>query len=40
MQTCRKLGINPKEYLEDVLRKIIDHPKENLMELLLQNWKK
>jgi len=31
VQTCRKLGINPKEYLEDVLRRITDHPNDELV---------
>ena len=39
IQTCRKLKLNPKEYLEDVLRRITDHPKESLRDLLPQNWK-
>ena len=40
VQTCRKLHINPKEYLEDVLRRITDHQSDKLTELLPQNWKK
>ena len=40
VQTCRKLDLNPREYLEGVLRRITDHPKDKLGELLPQNWKK
>ena len=40
VQTCRALKINPREYLEDVLRKIMGHPHNRLHELLPENWKK
>jgi transposase len=40
VQTCRKLELNPKEYLEDILGRITDHPKDELSQLLPQNWKK
>lgn len=40
VQTCRKLNVNPKAYLEDVLRRITDQPKDQLGHLLPQNWKK
>lgn len=39
VQTCKNLKINPREYLEDVLRRINNTPKEKLIELLPQNWK-
>lgn len=34
VQTCRTLKINPREYLEDVLRRFMSHPYKNLYELL------
>ena len=39
-QTCKSWGINPQEYLEDVLRRINNTPKENYYELLPHKWKK
>ena len=38
VQTCRNLGINPQEYLEDVLRRIMGHPARKIHELLPDNW--
>ena len=38
VQTCRNLGINPQEYLEDVLRRIMAHPAKLIHELLPDNW--
>jgi len=38
VQTCRNLGINPQEYLEDVLRRIMGHPAKMIHELLPDNW--
>jgi len=38
IQTCRNLGINPSEYMEDVLKKIKNA--DDLEPLLPQNWKK
>jgi transposase len=40
IQTCRALEINPREYLEDVLRRIMNHNSQNLHELLPDNWAK
>jgi transposase len=40
VQTCRAMGINVLEYLEDVLRRINGHPRNKLYELLPGNWKK
>lgn len=40
VQTCRGLKINPREYLEDILRRIMDHPFNNLHELLPDAWLK
>ena len=38
VQTCRGLGINPREYLEDVMRRIMGHPANRLAELLPDQW--
>ena len=38
VQTCRNLGINPQEYLEDVLRRIMRHPAKRIDALLPDNW--
>ena len=38
IQTCRNLGINPQEYLEDVLRRIMSHPAKRIEDLLPDNW--
>ncbi len=38
VQTCRNLGINPQEYLEDVLRRIMGHPARRIEELLPDLW--
>jgi transposase len=38
VQTCRALGINPREYLEDVFRRFLDHPMNRLNELLPDEW--
>jgi transposase len=38
VQTCRNLGINPQEYLEDVLRRIMGHPAKRIHTLLPDNW--
>lgn len=38
VQTCRNLGINPQEYLEDVLRRIMSHPANRIEELLPDLW--
>ena len=38
VQTCRNLGINPREYLEDLFRRFMEHPMKNLRELLPDQW--
>jgi len=38
VQTCRGLGINPREYLEDIMRRIMSHPAQKLSELLPDQW--
>ena len=38
VQTCRGLDINPREYLEDVMRRIMCHNNQKLYELLPDQW--
>lgn len=38
VQTCRGLGVNPREYLEDVFRRLMGHSAKNLEELLPDRW--
>lgn len=38
VQTCRGLGINPREYLEDVMRRLMSHNAKKLNELLPDRW--
>jgi len=38
VQTCRGLGINPREYLEDLFRRFMGHPANRLDELLSDRW--
>ena len=40
VQTCRGLGVNPREYLEDVMRKIMGHNSQKLYALLPDEWLK
>jgi len=40
IQTCRALSVNPREYLEDVMRRINSHPFNRLDELLPDHWQK
>jgi transposase len=40
VQTCRGLGINPRDYLEDVMKKMMGHPFNKLQELLPDQWAK
>lgn len=40
VQTCRGLGINPREYLEDIMRRIMMHSNQKLYELLPDEWVK
>jgi transposase len=40
IQTCRGLDINPREYLEDVMRRIMTHSNQKLQELLPDQWAK
>src|SRR3990167_3795593 len=38
VQTCRCLNVNPAEYLEDIMRRFLDHPANRLDELLPHRW--
>ncbi len=38
VQTCRGLGVNPREYLEDVFRRLMSHNAQKLEELLPDQW--
>jgi len=40
VQTCRGLGINPREYLEDIFKRFMSHPYNKLEELLPDQWRK
>ncbi len=40
VQTCRSLNINPRDYLEDVMRRIMGHSANRLQELLPDQWGK
>jgi transposase len=40
LQTCRALNINPREYLEDISRRIMGHSAKKLQELLPDEWLK
>ena len=40
VQTCRGLGVNPQEYLEDVMRRLMGHNAQKLNELLPDKWHK
>lgn len=38
VQTCRSLNVNPREYLEDVMRRIQSHCFQRIEELLPDRW--
>lgn len=38
IQTCRNLGINSQDYLEDIMKKIMSHSAKKLSELLPDQW--
>ncbi len=39
VENCRMWDIDPMEYLNDVLPRIMDHPKSRIAELLPRQWK-
>lgn len=40
IQTCRGLNINPRIYLEDVMKRLMSHNSQKIAELLPDNWLK
>jgi len=40
VQSCRAAGVNPREYLEDVMRRLMSHNSQKLYELLPDQWLK
>ncbi|QVL54791.1 MAG: IS66 family transposase [Simkaniaceae bacterium] len=40
VQTCRNLKINPREYLDDILRRVMSHPSSKIEELLPDQWER
>jgi transposase len=38
VQTCRAIEVNPRDYLEDVMRRLQSHPANKLHELLPDEW--
>jgi transposase len=40
VQSCRAVGANPREYLEDVMRRLMGHNSKQLHELLPDQWLK
>ena len=40
VQTCRAINVNPRDYLEDILRRIMSHSNQKLEELLPDYWLK
>jgi transposase len=40
VQSCRGVGVNPRVYLEDVMRRLMGHNAQRLCELLPDQWQK
>jgi transposase len=40
VQSCRAIGANPREYLEDIMRRLMAHSNQKLQELLPDQWLK
>jgi len=40
VQSCRAIGVNPRLYLEDVMRRLMSHNAQKLYELLPDYWAK
>lgn len=38
IQSCRAIGVNPRDYLEDIMRRLQSHPANKLYELLPDQW--
>ena len=39
IQSCKNCNVNPWEYFDDLLRRIMSHPVSRLRELLPDQWK-
>jgi transposase len=39
VQSCRAIKVNPREYLEDIMKRLMDHNSQRLEELLPAQWK-
>jgi transposase len=39
VQTCRAMDINPQAYLEDLFRRLLDHPASQIADFLPDRWK-
>ncbi|SEM81269.1 IS66 C-terminal element, partial [Syntrophus gentianae] len=39
IQSCKNCDVNPWEYFDDMLRRIMSHPVSRLRELLPDQWK-
>ena len=39
INSCKLNGVNPSDYLNDVIRRLPSHPKDQLVELLPHRWK-
>ena len=39
MGSCRLQGVNPYEWLRDVLERVRDHPPDRMADLTPRNWK-
>jgi len=40
VQSCRAFSVNPREYLEDVMGRLVSHNSKKLYELLPDQWVK
>lgn len=40
IQSCRAIGVNPRLYLEDIMRRLMQHSAQRLHELLPDQWAK
>jgi transposase len=39
IQSCKACQINPREYFNDILKRIMSHPVNRLRELLPDQWR-
>jgi len=40
VQSCKAIGVNPEEYLQDIMRRLMSHSSQKLHELLPDEWAK